>query len=93
MYTAAHKNTEHPAAQVPAPDRFLHPTRGSLVARVVREDRCIDFRTGTECAAFDMRGAIACPDHFGGPRCRPNQRRDGKPIIWIRDPAYVNGAQ
>lgn len=89
MHTPAHKNTEHPAAQVPAPDRFLHPTLGPLVARKVLEDFCIDFRTGTECAALEMSGVSVCPARFGGPRCQSELRPDGKTIIWIRDPAYV----
>lgn len=90
MHTPAHKNTEHPAAQVPAPERFLHPTLGPLVAREVREDTCIDFRAGTECAAF---GVPECPNIHGGPSCQPGHRPGGKPIIWISDPAYANGAR
>lgn len=93
MRTLAHKNTAHPAAQVPAPERFLHPTLGPLVAREVRDDYCIDLRTRTECAAFEMRGTSVCPTHFGGPSCQPEHRPDGRPIIWVRDPAYVKGAQ
>lgn len=89
MHTPAHKNTEHTAAQVQAQDRFLHPILGSLVAREVREDLCTDVRTGTACAAFAMSGISGCPTRFGGPRCQPEHRPDGKPIIWVRDPAYV----
>lgn len=89
MHPPAHKNTEHPAAQVPAPDRFLHPTLGPLVAREVAVNYCTDLRTGVECAAFDMLGTSVCPVHLGGPSCQPERRPDGKQIIWIRDPAYV----
>ena len=89
IHTPAHKATEHPAAQVPAPERFMHPTLGPLVARKVRENYCINFVTRAECAAFDMRGTSVCPSRYGGPSCYPNGRPDGKPIIWLRDPAYV----
>lgn len=89
MHTPAHKNTKHPAAQVQAPERFLHPILGPLVAREVREDRCTDVRTGTACAAFAMRGISGCPTRFGGPRCQSEHRPDGEPIIWLRDPAYA----
>lgn len=85
MHTPAHKNTEHPAAQVPAPERFLHPTLGPLVAREIHEACCYDFRTDTECEAFHSW----CPAHRGGPSCQPAHRPDGKPIIWVSDPAYV----
>lgn len=89
MHTPAHKNTEHPAAQVQAPGRYLHPTLGPLVAREVLEDLCLDVRTGTVCAALSMRGISGCPTRFGGPQCQPEHRPDGKAIIWVRDPAYA----
>lgn len=82
MHIPSHKNTEHPAAQAQAPDRFLHPTLGPLVARKVSENYCIDFLTSTKCAAFDPRGNSVCPHQYGGPRCQPEHRPDGKPIIW-----------
>lgn len=88
MHTPAHKNTEHPAAQVQAPDRFLHPTLGPLVAREVPESYCVDFSTKTECVGY-LSAAAVCPHLHGGPSCHPDRRPDGKPIIWIRDPAYA----
>lgn len=90
FHTPAHKDTEHPAAQVPAPERFLHPTLGPLVARKVHDDYCADSRTGADCVVFASRaGATECPNIHGGPSCHPHRRPDGKPIIWVRDPAYV----
>lgn len=88
MSIPTHKNTEHPAAQVPAPDRFLHPTLGPLVAREVDENYCVDFSTKTECVGY-LSAEVVCPHLHDGPSCHPDRRLDGKSIIWIRDPAYA----
>ena len=92
MHTPSHKDAKHPAAQVPAPDRFLHPTLGPLVARAGRAGYCVAL-DGAPCAVFASRtyppDGTECPNIHGDPSCHPHRRPDGKPIIWIRDPAYV----
>lgn len=87
MHTPAHKSTEHPAAQVPVPERFRDPTLGPLVAREVHKDACVAL-DGTPCIVFASLLA-ECPNMHGGPSCHPHRRPNGKSIIWIRDPAYA----